>query len=193
MAISQGVRRGGRAASARAWTVLVRAARTAGTKVATTATPRATAVTMSGRGQGERRRTRAAEEAGTGIGEQGSGQPSGRQPSRGREQGHDQVLGEQHDRDQARCAADGFEQSDASGLVGHPAADEDRDAGHGEQAEQPAADLQDSLLVLHHLVVVSRMSCHGLRIFACAPRRVDGGGRRRTPARCGSASFRFTT
>ena len=40
-----GVRRGGRAASARAWTVLVRAARTAGTKVATAATASATAVT----------------------------------------------------------------------------------------------------------------------------------------------------
>ena len=45
IAISQGVRRGGRAVSARACTVLVRAARRAGTKVATTATPSATAVT----------------------------------------------------------------------------------------------------------------------------------------------------
>ncbi len=44
-AISQAVRRGARAESASARTVLVRAARTAGTKVAATATPSATAVT----------------------------------------------------------------------------------------------------------------------------------------------------
>ena len=56
---------------------------------------------LTGRGQGERRRPCAAQEAGTGIGEQRGGQPSGRQPGRGREQGQDHVLGEQHDRDQA--------------------------------------------------------------------------------------------
>ena len=95
-AISQAVRRGARAESASARTVLVRAARTAGTKVAATATPSATAVTSADRGHGERRRTRAAEEAGAGIGEQWSGQPSERQPGRRREQGHDDVLGEQH-------------------------------------------------------------------------------------------------
>ena len=44
-AISQAVRRGARAESASARTVLVRAARTAGTKVAATATPSATPVT----------------------------------------------------------------------------------------------------------------------------------------------------
>ena len=94
------------------------------------------------RGHGERRRTRAAEEAGAGIGEQRSGQPSERQPGRGGEQGDDDVLGEQHGGDQARRAADRLEQPDAPDLVGHPAADEDGDAGHGEQAEQPAAGQQ---------------------------------------------------
>ena len=96
------------------------------------------------RGDGEGGRACAAEEAGARIGEQGGGQPSGRQPDRRREQGQGHVLGEQHDSDEARCAADRFEQSDTSGLVGHPAADEDRDAGHGEQSEQPAACPQDS-------------------------------------------------
>ena len=100
------------------------------------------------RGHGERRRTGAAEEAGTGIGEQWRGQPSDRQPGRRREQGHDDVLGEEHGSDEARCAADRFEQSDASDLVGHAASDEDGDAGHGEQAEQPAAGQQSSPLVL---------------------------------------------
>src|SRR5579864_4903784 len=45
IAIAQALRRGGRAESARARTVLVRAARTAGTKVAAAATARATAIT----------------------------------------------------------------------------------------------------------------------------------------------------
>jgi hypothetical protein len=105
------------------------------------------------RGHGEGGRACAADEAGTGIGEQGGGEPSGRQSDRRREQGQGHVLGEQHDSDEARSAADRFEQSDASGLVGHPAADEDRDAGHGEQSEQPAASPQDFRRVLDHLVV----------------------------------------
>src|SRR5690606_37623150 len=47
MAISQPERRGGRAASASASTVLERAARNAGTNVAAAATPSATAVTLA--------------------------------------------------------------------------------------------------------------------------------------------------
>ena len=57
------------------------------------------------------------------------------------------VLGEQDGGDDARRAADGLEQSDPSGLVGHATADEDGDAGHGEQADQPAADHQHLPLV----------------------------------------------
>jgi hypothetical protein len=105
------------------------------------------------RGHGEGWCARAAEEAGTGIGEQGSGHPAGRQPGCRGEQSHDDKFGEQHDSDQARCAADRLEQSDASGLVGHPASDQHRDAGHGEQSKQPAACPQDFLLVLHQFVV----------------------------------------
>ena len=65
-------------------------------------------------------------------------------PAAAANEGDDDVLGEQHGSDQARCAADRLEQSDASDLVGHPTADEDCDAGHGEQAEQPAARQQGS-------------------------------------------------
>ena len=78
------------------------------------------------------------------IGEQRSGQPSERQPGRGRDEGHDDVLGEQHGGDQARRAADRLEQPDAPDLVGHPAADEHREAGHGEQA--PAARRRSAAL-----------------------------------------------
>ena len=143
-AISQAVRRGGagrvgqgvdRAGAGR------RGPQARGSRGA--ATPSATAVTSPTAETVSDGAPASAEEAGTGVGEQGSGQPSGREPGCGREQGQDQVLGEQHDRDQARRAADRLEQPDAPGLVGHPAADEDGDAGHGEQAEQPAADLQE--------------------------------------------------
>ena len=125
----------------------MRAARTAGTKVAATATPSATPVTRptvemaSGGAPAPPRRPAA------GIGEQWGGQPADREPGRCREQGHDDVLGEEHGSDQARCAADRFEQSDASDLVGHSASDEDGDAGQGEQDEQPAAGQQGSPLV----------------------------------------------
>jgi hypothetical protein len=74
-------------------TVLERAARTAGTTVAATATPSATAVTSN----------------------------------------------------QARCAADGLEEPDASGLIGHPAADQHRETGHGEQTKQPGSNQQKDL------------------------------------------------
>ena len=156
IAISQAVRRGARAESASARTVLVRAARTAGTKVAATATPSATAVTrptvdmVSGGAPARPRRPA------LGVGEQWGGQPADRQPGRRGEQGHDDVLGEQHGGDQARRAADRLEQSDAPDLVGHPASDEHRDAGHGEQAEQPAAGQQGAPLVPHQVVARAR-------------------------------------
>ena len=150
----------------------------------------------------ERRRTRAAEEAGAGIGEQRSGQPSDRQPGRRREQGHDDVLGEQHGGDQARCAADRLEQSDAADLVGHPASDEDRDAGHGEQGEQPGAGQQRSPLVLDQVGARFADVLPGLqergrpgRMRACPAVRSSGGlcASTNAGAAAGSASFRFRT
>ncbi len=194
-AISHAVRRGGRAESASARTVLVRAARTAGTKVAATATPRATAVTSPTVDSGERRRTRAAEEAGARIGEQWSGQPADREPGRRGEQGHDDVFGEQHGGDQARCAADGLEQSDAPDLVGHPASDEHGDAGHGEQAEQPAAGQQGSPLVSHHAGARIADPLPGLQHRAVRTGCGVGGACSSTKAgaAAGSASFRFRT
>ena len=147
IAMIHAVRRGGRAASARARTVLVRAARTAGTRVAATTTARATAVTCPTVDMVSWRRTGAAEETYARVGEQGRGQSTGRQPGRCRGEGDGDVLGEEHCGGQARCAADRLEQSDAAVLVGHPAADEDGDAGQGEHADQPAADHQDLPLV----------------------------------------------
>ena len=70
-----------RAASASALTVLVRAARMAGTSVAASATASATATTTPGGGGGERRRARGADQGGAGTGEQRRGQPAG-QPAR---------------------------------------------------------------------------------------------------------------
>ncbi|HVQ95913.1 MAG TPA: hypothetical protein VMU51_33120 [Mycobacteriales bacterium] len=100
---------------------------------------------QTGRGHGDRRRARAADEAGTGPGEQRSGQRSERQPGPGRDDGHEDILREQHGSDQPRCTADRLEQPDASGLIGQPAADQHRDTGHGEQTEQPGADHQQDL------------------------------------------------
>ena len=129
----------------------MRAARTAGTKRRGDRHAECDGGHQPDRRQRERRRTRAAEEAGARIGEQWSGQPADREPGRRGEQGHDDVFGEQHGGDQAGCAADGLEQSDAPDLLGHPASDEHGDAGHGEQAEQPAAGQQGSPLVSHHV------------------------------------------
>ena len=52
-----------------------------------------------------------------------------RQPGRRRDQGQGQVLRQEHGRDQLRRAADGLEQPDPPGLLGHPPADQDGDAG----------------------------------------------------------------
>ena len=148
-----------------------------------------------------RARARAAEEAGAGLGEQWSGQPSEREPGRRREQGDDDVLGEQHGGDQARRAADRLEQSDAADLVGHPAADEDRDAGHGEQGEQPGAGDQRSPLVLDEVGarladVLPGLQERGRRDGSRSRPAVGWAGCARAAnagAVAGSASFRFST
>jgi hypothetical protein len=45
----------------------------------------------------------------------------------------------------ARRAAGCLEEPDASGLFGHPAADQHRKTRHGEQTEQPGSDQQQDL------------------------------------------------
>ena len=151
-AISPARRRGGRAESANARTVLVRAARIAGTSDAASATASAT-VTTSPAADGPSGDLGRADQAGTRTGQQRSGQPPGYQPGHRREQRQDQVLGQQHRGDQPRRAADRLEQPDPPGLLRHPAADQHRHAGQREQPEQPATRQQDLLLVRHQQAV----------------------------------------
>jgi hypothetical protein len=98
---------------------------------------------------GDRRRAGGAEQGGTGAGEQRRGEPARQQPGGRSGHGHGQVLGQQHGCHEARAAADGLEQPGPPGLVRHPAAGQERDAGYREQPEQPAARLQHLLLVPH--------------------------------------------
>ena len=142
-AMIQALRRGGRAASASAPTVLVRAARMAGrtSRRPPRRAPRPPPSRPWSRSPAARPPPPTRPAPGPAISGAASQPPS--RPSGGRH-GQDQVLGQQHGGDQARRAADRLEQADASGLLGHPAADEHGDAGHREQAEQPAAGEQDS-------------------------------------------------
>jgi hypothetical protein len=132
------VRRGARAVSASASTVVMRAARTAGTNVPTAATARATATTTAAVGRvidglpGLPRRP-GPESVSSGAVSDPRTKSTAAAASATQE-----VLREQHGRHEARRAADRLEQPAAPGLIGHPAADEHRDGGHGKQAEQPA-------------------------------------------------------
>ena len=77
-------RRGGRATSFSAATVLLRAARMAGTSVAASATAIASADDLRHRARRDRWRACGADQGGAGVGEQRRGQPSGAEPDRPR-------------------------------------------------------------------------------------------------------------
>ncbi len=98
---------------------------------------------------------RGAEQVGAGGGDQRRGQPARHQADGGGSHGQNEVLGQQHGTDQARRAADCLEQPHPPDLLGHPAADQYRHAGHREQAEQQAAGQQYLLLVHDQLTVLA--------------------------------------
>jgi hypothetical protein len=135
--------------------VLVREARTAGTKVATTATPRATATTSPTVDIVEGHRAWAADEAGAGIGEQWCRQPSDRQPCRRREEGDDDVLGEEQSTAATRLGVPPTALSSPTRLIWSAirAPTSTAIVATRGQAEQPAAEQQGILFVLKHLVV----------------------------------------
>ena len=84
--ISESRRLGRRGASARALTVLIRAARIAGTSVDASATASATPRAADDRDERERRRSRSTDEVGLGLGEQRGGTPAGQQADEGRDE-----------------------------------------------------------------------------------------------------------
>ena len=90
-----------RAESASAWTVLVRAARTAGTKVATTATPSATAVTRPTVDMVSDGAPALPRRPAPGSVSKGAVSHPTASPAAAASEGHDDVLGEQHGSDQA--------------------------------------------------------------------------------------------
>jgi len=83
----------------------------------------------------ERRRSRSTDKVGLRIGDQRGGPPARQQAGESRDQGQEEVLGQEDGRDQAWRAAGGLQQPDAPGAFRQAAADEDGHAGHGEDHE----------------------------------------------------------
>ena len=136
-AISLARRRGGRAVLASTLTVLVRAARTAGTSVAASATATATPTTSAAAGSVSDGAPGAPTRPAPGLVISGAAsQPADQSGGRGTQR-QEQVLGQQHGRDQARGAADRLEQPDPPGVLRHPATGQHGHAGHGQQPGQP--------------------------------------------------------
>ena len=133
--------------SASALTVLVRAARMAGTSVEASATASATATTRTAVGGVSDGAPGAPTRPAPGLVSSGAASHPAASPAAAASQRQDQVLGQQHDRDQARGAADRLEQPDPPGVLGQPAADQHGHAGDREQPEQPGTGRQDRLLV----------------------------------------------
>ena len=94
----------------------------------------------------ERRRAGRADEAGARIRQQGRGQPSDHEPDRCRHQGERDLLSQEDRGHERGSRADGLQQTDASSLLLHPAAHEQRDARQGEEPEQRAPGEEDRLL-----------------------------------------------
>ena len=154
-AVSRAWRRGGRAASARASTVLVRAARRAGMITGQRRDGQSGCYHQRDNGQGQLRCSGGTEQAGAGVGEQRRGQPAGEQAGRCGDDGEREVLGQEYCRDERGRAADRLQQPDPAVLLGHPAADDDRQAADGEQRQEPAAHEEDLLLVGHEEAVLA--------------------------------------
>ena len=144
--MTSGLREGTRGASARAETVLVRAARMAGTSAEIAATARAINGDDDDGRHADRRRAGRTDQAGPCACEQGCDQPSCNQTGRGGTHSQRELLHQEHDRDRCRGGADGFEQAYSLRLLGHPQAGEDAETGEGEEAEQPSPDSQGHLL-----------------------------------------------
>ena len=167
--ISAGRRRGARAESASAPTVLVRAARNAGTAVDARATSQRHSNHFTDGGESERWRTRSADQARARAGDQRCCQPPDRQPDRRRGQCEDHVLGQQYGGDKARRAADCLEQPDPPGLLSHPAAGQDGHARYRQQSKQPARRASGP---------AARPERGGRRRRRCSARRRPGPSRR---------------
>jgi hypothetical protein len=84
-----------------------------------------------------------------GAGDQRGGQPPDRQPGRRGHHGQHQVLGQQHDGDRLRGAANRLEQPDPASALGHPAAGQHGHAPDRQQRGQPRTRREDLLLGLH--------------------------------------------
>jgi hypothetical protein len=107
------------------------------------------------RGHREGHRAWAADEAGAGIGEQWCRQPSDRQPCRRREEGDDDVLGEEQSTAATRLGVPPTALSSPTRLIWSAirAPTSTAIVATRGQAEQPAAEQQGILFVLKHLVV----------------------------------------
>jgi hypothetical protein len=135
--------------------VLVRAACTAGTNVAKTATAKATPMTMEPVDTVTGGDPAAPSSPAPGLVSSGASPHPDRQARDRSDEGHAQMLDEQYCRHCAWGGPDSFEQPNPARLFGQAAPDQDGDAGEGEQNQQPTADEQDKVGTTHQLGGVS--------------------------------------